>query len=158
MFAYTLDRSTNGPLGTDPRLPRFGNTHDLVLGGPRTKLPANFIPGTNQFIDVQAPGIREQVPDPSRPYFGPYRSQLYQHNATNINNAPMLNWGDMPEGSNFLSNKWNQRYSNAMFEELSRTQDEYHWLWQDRGQFIVPYTGFSPLKDLRARSTLGDML
>jgi len=157
MHAYGLDTSRSGELQSDIKLARDYDSLGTIHTARQPRLPNDFLVGTNQFIDIRPPGVREQIPDPSRPYFGPYRSQLYEQRGTSNNAPPMMNWGDDAK-PHFWESPWNQRIGNAWFEELERTRTTYHWLYQERGQFIVPYTGFSPLGSLRPASTLGDVL
>jgi len=158
-MAYVLDRNdVNSVFTGDLKLVRHHDERawtdiNLPRGGRSNQLPADFAPYLNTHHDVFAPGVREQMPDPSRPNLGPYRSNLYQRNDTNVNNNPVVNYDEMTPS--WLMSPWHQRYASAWHDVLRETPVREHWLFRDWGQWNTPYTGFSALKDLKPRSTLG---
>lgn len=113
----------------------------------------------NNYIDIQPPGVREQMPNPSMPYFGPYRSALYDHNGTTpFNNVPVPNYKDpmMPGTTpSWLMSDWHRRMGSAWFDILQETPVKESWQFRDYGQFSVPFTGFSAFSELVPRSTKG---
>lgn len=162
-MAHMLGNSEGGNLfmgDIQTRPPGYSHSWmdlNLPLGGPYTKkLPQGFNGYLNDNIDIFPPGWREQMRDPSRPYLGPYRSNLFQRNDTSINNVPILNYGaGVPD---FIKSPWAQRYGSAMYEVLAETPVKEHWLFRDFGQYAVPYTGFTAIKDIDIGSTRGSML
>lgn len=114
---------------------------------------------TSTFVDLKAPGIREQHLNPSFPYFGPYKSSLYQHNAgTAVNNAPVPNFEDpMMSGPtpSWIHSDWHRRYASAWYDILQETPVKESWHFRNYSNYIVPHTGFSSFSDLVPKSTMG---
>lgn len=162
MLPYTLGNSEfPNPFITNPELRLHGQDRSWVdtavpLGGPYNRVGVDFNGWSNDNIDVRPPGVREQMPDPSRPQFLPTRSNLFQRNDTSVNNAPILNYQEKLPA--LVASPWAQRYGSEMHDVLRETPVKEHWLFRDFGQFNVPYTGFTALKDIRPASTLGDSL
>ncbi len=161
-MAYTLDNMTSSNIFMgDLRLVKHGQKFqytDLRLprGGPNKIDPTTFAPYLNRDIDIRAPGIREQIPDPSRPNLGPYKSNLYERYDTSFNNNPIP---DYKHGlSPAVSGPWAMRYGSAMFDILQETGVREHWLFRDFGQFNREADGFTALKDLSLSTTRGSFL
>ena len=128
--------------------------------------PLKLAPGLNgalaNYVDIKAPGIREEVPHPSFLSIWPTRSSLYQHatGTDTLNNAPIPNWGnavwaDGADCPSWLQSKWHRQYGTAWYEVTQQTPVIDDFIFRDYGQFNVPNTGFSALKDIVPRSTLG---
>lgn len=137
--------------------------NELNLAPPvKNHLSPGLNAALNNYVDLRPPGVREQVANPSMPYFGPYKSHLYQHNAgTAVNNTPITNFQDpMMNGPtpSWLMSDWHRRYANAWYEVLQQTPTLESWEFRDYGQFSVPYTGFSPLSELVPKTTMGSLL
>ncbi len=159
--AYTLENSENYGVQTAPlSLNIHGQTRPFMdlqipVGGqilPRV-FATGLIPAANDRADLRAPGIRDQIPDPSRVYLGPYRSNLYDTaRDTSVNNNPIPNWNEnIPS---FMQSAQNQRLGAAIWQVLQETPQVNGIRWSDRGQFSVPCTGFSAFRDLKPRSTM----
>ncbi len=145
---YPINLNVHGqrkPL-MDLNIPMGGNllTHVFATG---------MTPYANDRADLRAPGIRDQIPDPSMVYLGPYRSNLYDNmRNTSANNNPIPNWNEnIPS---FMQSAQNQRLGAEIWQILQETPQINGIRWSERGQFSVPYTGFSAFRDLKARSTM----
>lgn len=112
---------------------------------------AGITPYANDRIDIRAPGIRDQIPRPPVPYFGQPRDSLFDTQGRTNNKAPFPNYND--EVPSFLMSRENQEWHAAMYQRLRETKDAFHFSHQERGQFPVPYTGFSAFRDLHPVST-----
>lgn len=111
---------------------------------------AGITPYANDRMDIRAPGIRDQIPRPPVPYFEP-RDSLFDRQGRTFNKAPVTHFdADLPS---FLKSAENQEWHAAMYQRLRETKDAFHFSHQERGQFPVPYTGFSAFRDLHPVST-----
>lgn len=154
--SYTLDNSEQWGLQwgqpSDYRpgqyMPSF-SFRDPVGGHQGGRL--NINPVTNDPVDLQAPGIRDQIPAPTFPFFGPTRTDLFDRNST-INNAPVPQWDQKLPA--FMETEQNQRWNAEMYRVLKDTPVKEHWAFRDFGTFSVPYTGFSAFSDLYPTSTM----
>lgn len=111
----------------------------------------SITPWGNDNIDIRAPGIRDQQQNPSMPYFGPYRSSLYDTNST-TNNAPIPNWFD--NVPSFMQTRQNQRWGAQMWTTLYETPVKEHFAFRELGTFPVTHTGFTALANLKPASTM----
>lgn len=138
--------------------------NELVLHPP---VPMHLSPGAlsgalSNNIDIKAPGVREQMYNPSFPFFGPYRSSLYQHNnQTSVNNAPIPNYEDamaLGPTPSWLYSDWHRRNASAWFDILQETPVKESWQFRNYSNYITPYTGFTAFSQLRPHTTLGSFL
>lgn len=136
---------------------------DLVTGGIRLGEPLNntanpptrgatIVPWANDRSDLKAPGVRDQYPNPTMVYLGPFRSHIFDTGRT-VNNAPINTWFDSADNVNWLATDWNRRRSAYLYDVCRETKDVLHPAFQERGSFVVPKTGFSAFGDLKAAST-----
>ena len=172
---WTLDASES--FGIEFATPN-SNVHAsqlrLPMGSSKvTARAAQIIPWANDRADLKAPGVRDQMQDPTRVYLGPFRSSVYDVQRTN-NNAPIPGWdaGFWSNGKSVTSQfggsaqamgngcpTWMHSEANIkrgahIWELLQNTKFELHPAFQERGEFIVPYTGFSAFADIKPRSTV----
>lgn len=157
-MAYTLDSAEyNGIRLGQPGLYRhdqsvsyadaFAPAGNLQI----MKQSAHITPYANDNIDIRAPGIRDQVQNPSFPYVGPYRSSLYDTNSVQ-NNAPIPGWdSNVPS---YMQTRQNARFGAEMWTTLYETPVKEHWSFREFGQFNVPYTGFTAFANLKPASTM----
>ena len=139
----TGDIATNGiKLGE----PIFNNKNNPPTRG------ATIVPWATDRSDFKAPGVRDQYPNPSPLFLGPFRSATFDRGRTN-NNAPINTWFDNPNNVAWLDTDWNRRRSAYLYQVCRETKDVYHPAFQERGTFIVPKTGFSAFEDLKPQST-----
>lgn len=139
------------------------NPQELYLAPPtQMHLATGLNAALNNYVDLRPPGVREQMANPSMPYFGPYKSNLYDHNGVSpFNNAPIPNFQDpMMSGTtpSWLMSDWHRRYASAWYEVLQQTPTLESWQFRDYGQFSVPYTGFSALREIVPKTTMGSLL
>ena len=144
-MAATLDQASRNPLYAQP------NELFFPVGG-KLRLEKTGLTGwANDYYDIRAPGIREQMPNPSMPYFGPTPSSAWLNTTYKTGNVPHPpNFDNMP---GWMTSAWGQRMGAFWFEELQNTANDQHWMFRDLGQFSVPSPGVSALADLIPTST-----
>lgn len=136
--------------------PLFAKHNSLFLpAGGKLKTAPGLTGWANDYYDIRAPGIRDQVPNPSFPYFGPTPSSTYLRVDGNNRNVPVPPnfYGSMGSAPSWLTSSWAQRLGAFWFEQLQNTPVEEHYIFRDFGQWSVPSTGFSALSDLSLTST-----
>ncbi len=144
----TLDDLSRNPLFTKPV--------ELAMPvGGRYKTAPGLTGWANDYWDIRAPGVRDQIPNPSMPYFGPTPSSTWLRTNGNPNNVPAPPNFDGPMGGvpSWLQSPWAQRLGSLWFEILQNTPVDEHFIFQDYGQFSVPSPGFSALGDFTMTST-----
>lgn len=144
----TLDDWSRNPLFFDKTAVNF------PVGG-RYKLAPGLTAATNDYWDIRAPGVRDQVPNPSMPYFGPTASSTWLRTNGNNSNVPVPPnlYGEVGGVPSWLQSPWGQRLGSVWWEILNNTGNDEHFIFRDLGQFAVPSPGFSALADLTMTST-----
>lgn len=158
---FTLDRAEkagiyNGPLDLKfPEHVRSWTDWDTEMGGKYGERAKYVAAHTNENMDIFPPGWREQMADPSRPNLGPYPTTQWTRYHDFGNNNPTLNTdGGVPS---WMTSEWGQKRATEMYRICRDTLDDEHWINRDFGQFTVPYTGQTALKDFKPQSTRGWM-
>jgi hypothetical protein len=138
----TLDESETSRFNVDIPSP---------LGG-RYKLAKDWTPWSNMYYDIRAPGIRDMVPDPSRPYFGPYPSSTYMRINGGPNNVPVPpNLDQKVPG--WLESPWAARLGAFWWEVLHNTPNDENFVFRDWGSYAPQPMGFPALADIKLTST-----
>ena len=150
MQPFTLDNDNNALEGmwTGIKMPTGGTSNQFN--------PAHFAPALAEMTDEKAPGIREQISDPGKPYLGPYRSNLFQRNDVSANNNPLLSYqAGLPSA---IASPWAQRTGAAWWTVCYDTINREHWMFRDWGEWNNEPSGFTALRNLRPVSTMGSTL
>lgn len=115
----------------------------------QSHVAAQLQPGLDNWVNLKAPGIREQLPDAVMPFQSlEQRGALYD--PLRPGSAPIA-FGDYRPG--FLSDQRSLNFQEEMRYILNETPVLEHWSNRDVGQFTVPYTGFSRLRDIKPCGT-----
>jgi hypothetical protein len=147
-MAHTLDQLAQNTLFHKPTDLQF------PVGG-RYKIAPGLTGWANDYYDIRAPGIRDQIPNPSFPYFGPTPSSTWLRTNGNNHNVPAPPNFDGPMGGcpSWLQSQWAQRLGSLWFEILQNTPVDEHYIFRDLSQFSVPSPGVSALADFSMTST-----
>ncbi len=105
--------------------------------------------GTNTVLDLAAPGVRDNIANPSAFARTAYRSSLFDTHRTE-NNAPIWNNDTMYD---FFTSKPAQKRGSYWWE-ATHVQQNFTAGFVERGEFSVPKTGFTAFRYLRPSSTM----
>jgi len=157
---YTLDNTNANSFPYNLTLVRHGQSAaysdlNIPVSKPQKKYPGlNGALNTN--VDVFPPGFREQMHNPSL-YAGPYAGTTFSHYGSGrTGNAPALLNYDVP--TTFFAGEHAQRTAAAWWDILHNTANDQHFMFRDLGNFSVPYTGFTPIADIKLNTNRGVLL
>lgn len=151
MLKWDLSPPLNGAEQGDGMVDRYVLGSQYVPQVPHTAAPRagayiNVLQNNN--LDLGAPGVRDNVANPTLFGVNQYRTELFDPQHT-VNPAPIPNWS---EQSDMITNPQAQRLG-AYWWKITRGENAWQSLpWKETGTFIVPKVGFSSLKDLRPAS------
>lgn len=111
----------------------------------------NLIPYLMKDVDLKAPGVREGLNQVNMVQLGPFLSTTFDPQRRN-NNAPIISL-DQGVPSFLFNEPWARDRHAEMYKVCHDTKDLLHPAFQERGQFIVPVTGFTPFADLAPHTT-----
>jgi len=129
---------------------------ELAMRGPgrgsHAWLAEDYAPYGSNYQNLHAPGVLENVANPSMPYFSPFPGDTYWRPVA-VNKPPLPNLFD-GAAPTWQFSQYNRDVSAEWYWLLNNDKEEQVYWTRMLAPFSVPYTGFGALRDFVPLTTL----